>query len=226
MKFEYLIFNALVAAGPIVFSFEQKIRFVSRWKSAVLAAASASVPFLIWDFAVTGDHWWFSSDYTFNLAGLNLPPGEILFFLTVPFACLFIWEILQSGQRKVQYDKSFVLYPILYAIGILGAIILFGSEKDYTGIVLIVVGLVALVDNLSDVRILTKPFTGRYLAILTGLILIFNGYLTARPVVMYNPEVISGIRIFTIPLEDFFYGYSLIVLGTIFYELYLGRRHE
>ena len=55
--------------------------------------------------------------------------------------------------------------------------------------------------------------------------LIFNGYLTWRPVVLYSEAYQLNIRIFTIPIEDFGYGYALILLCTILYEYFNRRQH-
>ena len=41
-------------------------------------------------------------------------------------------------------------------------------------------------DTLLGVDLLLKPKTYFYLGIIAGLILVFNGYLTARPVVLYG----------------------------------------
>jgi lycopene cyclase domain-containing protein len=51
--------------------------------------------------------------------------------------------------------------------------------------------------------------------IMTG---IFNSYLTSRPVVEYNREVMSNIRVGTIPIEDFGYGLGLVWLTAWVYE--------
>jgi lycopene cyclase domain-containing protein len=55
--------------------------------------------------------------------------------------------------------------------------------------------------------------------------LVFNGYLTWRPVVLYGEAYQLGLRIYTIPIEDFGYGYALILLCRILYEFLKRRQH-
>ncbi len=56
---------------------------------------------------------------------------------------------------------------------------------------------------------------------------IVNGILTgtgiAQPVVWYNNAEILRIRLFTIPLEDVFYGFELILLNVFFYEYFKSK---
>jgi lycopene cyclase domain-containing protein len=48
--------------------------------------------------------------------------------------------------------------------------------------------------------------------------LIVNGFLTAIPVVLYNDTENLGLRIYTIPFEDMFYGMLLILMTIVVYE--------
>jgi len=48
--------------------------------------------------------------------------------------------------------------------------------------------------------------------------LIVNGILTSLPVVIYNAHENIGIRIGTIPLEDFFYFFGLLLMNVLIYE--------
>jgi len=50
-----------------------------------------------------------------------------------------------------------------------------------------------------------------------------NGYLTWRPIVIYNPDQFLGIRLWTIPLEDFLYGFGLITITIVLWEFFLRK---
>lgn len=52
-----------------------------------------------------------------------------------------------------------------------------------------------------------------------------NGYLTGRPIVIYNPAYFLGFRLGTIPVEDFFYGFGLITMTLVLWE-YFVRKEE
>ena len=69
MNAEYLIFNIVVAAGPIACSFEKRVYFFARWHQAIAAVLVIAVPFIIWDALVAGSHWWFNERFT---SGINM----------------------------------------------------------------------------------------------------------------------------------------------------------
>ena len=62
-----------------------------------------------------------------------------------------------------------------------------------------------------------------YLVILIPF-LIVNGFLTSIPVVLYNDAENLGIRIYTIPFEDVFYGMLLVLMNITIYEKLLKRK--
>jgi lycopene cyclase domain-containing protein len=55
-------------------------------------------------------------------------------------------------------------------------------------------------------------------AIVVVFQLITNGYLTSRGIVTYNPEVITGTRIASAPIEDLFFGFSLVTLSMLIWQ--------
>jgi lycopene cyclase domain-containing protein len=221
MKSEYLLFHILVILGPLTLSFDKEVRYFSYWRFSFLAIFTMMIPFVLWDSLVTGAHWWFNSKYTLGIRLAGLPLGEWLFFLTVPFACLFVWQIIVTRNDTKLMNSLRGLYHLAWLF-ISTGIILFVMGKEYTGLVLMALALALTLDRGLKTNVLLQTRTIKYIIIITILMFIFNGYLTARPVVLYGEEYQLGIRLFTIPLEDFGYGYSLILLNTILYERLKG----
>jgi lycopene cyclase domain-containing protein len=225
MKGEYLIFNAIIMAGPIVFAFDQRVRYVRYWPKALLATATILPVYIVWDSLVTGKHWWFNPSYTTDVRIAGLPPGEWLFFITVPFACLFIWQILITLYNRGQWQIPFKKIYRVFFLAVPVALLFLFTGKIYTGLVFSAIALAVLLDWMTGSRILAYKHALVYFGILAGLILVFNGYLTARPVVLYGESFQLGIRIITIPVEDFLYGLSHILMCTTVFQA-LKRGHH
>ncbi len=51
-----------------------------------------------------------------------------------------------------------------------------------------------------------------------------NGLLTYLPVVEYNQAEIIGIKIYTIPFEDVFYGMLLVLLNILLFEKFRSQK--
>lgn len=217
MPFEYFIFNLIIITSALIGS-----RFVKQLtiplKPIFITTIIIAIPYLIWDALVAG-HWWsFNPDHILGLTVSNLPLEEILFFITVPAACLILWHGIKDNCTT-QSNQSRPHFIIFAAFLIL---ITVGPALTYWRLVS-ALSLVILIIDYSTAKLITSPagFTMSF-AILT-LTLVFNGYLTARPVVTYAPAAISGVRLFTIPIEDFLYGLTLIWSNIILYQA-LQRR--
>jgi lycopene cyclase domain-containing protein len=148
---------------------------------------------------------------------LKLPLEEWLFFVTVPYACLFVREVLKlivknHIVRGLEWVRAgmFALLPI--------GILVFQSGKEYTGLVLIAFGAVAFLDRQLRTNTLLQTRTYVFLASVIGFTFIFNMYLTARPLLIYAANYQLDFRIITIPIEDFGYGLTHIALCNILYE--------
>lgn len=61
-------------------------------------------------------------------------------------------------------------------------------------------------------------------AILLIAMLIFDSYLTSLPIVMYNSKSILGIKIGTIPVEDFGYLVAVILLVPALFEYFKSNK--
>jgi lycopene cyclase domain-containing protein len=89
---------------------------------------------------------------------------------------------------------------------------------EYTLSVLISTVLLVLVDWWSGIRLLSRKVFWVFLAIMYGFMIPVNGYLTSRPIVIYAPEHNLGIRVFSMPIEDFLFGFSVMVTTLLLWQ--------
>jgi lycopene cyclase domain-containing protein len=216
LKSEYLIFNIIVLTGPLFFGAMKPFYFMDRVKYTILPIIIPAILFLIWDSTVTYSHWFFNEKYILGITIFNLPIEEILFFITVPFACLFTWEMIirRTGEKKLEWIGK--IRPYIYLI-IPTGIVVFLSGKHYTGLAVTFLGLAVLLDQLLKTNLILEKRFYIYLSFVLFFTLIFNGYLTWRPVVTYGVDYQLDFRIITIPIEDFVYGTALIFMNTAIY---------
>ncbi len=85
-----------------------------------------------------------------------------------------------------------------------------------------VIGVVT-VDYLLKTRVTTQGRFWVFIVVMFLFKILVNGYLTARPIVLYGGEFFLGVRVFTIPLEDFLFGFSLMTTSVVLWE-YLQER--
>ena len=96
----YLVINLLVIIFPLLLSFDRRVVFYHQWAAALKAIFLVAVIFISQDIIATdAGHWSFSPRYTGAIKILGLPIGEWLFFLTVPFASLFVYACVRGYQR-------------------------------------------------------------------------------------------------------------------------------
>jgi lycopene cyclase domain-containing protein len=225
MNIEYLLLNLIIISGPLALSFDKRVRFYRYWFALFPSIFIVILLFIIWDSLVTDRHWFFNTAFTLPIRLLNLPIGEWLFFITVPYACIFTWEVLAAYFSNSKFSFSKYHQIGLSVIIILSGIALLLTKKEYTAIVLIVLGFVFLMDILLKTNIFQQSRTYYFSSLLIIMMIVFNGYLTARPVVLYNKQYQLDFRILTIPIEDFFYGFALIFSVIILYEKFKGIKH-
>lgn len=216
-KWLYMWVLLFTVSFPIVFGFLPKLRFYKVWPQVMLANLPVTLAFIAWDIYFTNmGAWGFSSDYTTGYRILGLPWEEWMFFIFIPFACTFIyWSVSRLLQKDWLQDvERLISYGLIFLFLLIGV---FAWDQLYTATSALACGFFLL----YHVLFIHRPYRGRfYLAFLLSCIPFFvvNGILTGiateSPVVMYNPEVFSGIRIITIPAEDLMY-YFLLLLGNI-----------
>ena len=217
MIYEYLLFNLFVISGPLLVFFWKKPGIVRPdFKPLFVTIFLAGIFFAAYDQLVVNYFWSFNDKYITGIFLFSLPLEEVLFFITVPFACLLLWV----NYRKHLSEKIFPKFATyLLATVLILVPFFFLAGKIYSGSVLLVfLGVIV-----ADFLLKTKLFSSRIFIIFIFLItnvltFIFNLYLTARPIVIYNEIVKTNINIISIPIEDFVFGMALIALTLIIYE--------
>jgi lycopene cyclase domain-containing protein len=97
--------------------------------------------------------------------------------------------------------------------------------KEYTLIAISSVILTVLVDKMTGINILKKKEFYLFILIIFSFKLLVNGYLTGANIVMYNPRFFLGLRLGSIPLEDFLFGFSMVSLGIILWEFFKQKKN-
>jgi lycopene cyclase domain-containing protein len=202
VNYTYLLINFLTILFPLALSFDKKVAFHKKWKYLWPGLAITGVVFLFWDILFTVDGvWHFNPRYTIGINILQLPVEEILFFLTVPFACTFIYACLNHYlKREMDMRLTRIISNLIIIFSIL--ILIFYHHRLYTRL---------------------NRFYAAFVVALVPFYII-NGILTSLPVVIYNNAENLGIRIGTIPVEDHFYLMALLLMNIGFYEYFRARK--
>ncbi|MFC1699755.1 lycopene cyclase domain-containing protein [Candidatus Omnitrophota bacterium] len=92
--------------------------------------------------------------------------------------------------------------------------------KEYTLLAVGSVVITLLLERRSKLKLLQRFEYYVFLLIILWFKLLVNGFLTGNRVVLYNPRFFLGLRIGSIPLEDFLFGFSMVTLSVIFWEYF------
>ncbi|QJD95506.1 lycopene cyclase domain-containing protein [Mucilaginibacter robiniae] len=222
MRYAYLLINFLTVIFPVLLSFDKRVRFYKKWKYIWPGMAITGLVFLFWDvlFTIKGV-WSFNPDFITGLTFFRLPIEEILFFLTVPFSCIFIYACLNYYVRK---RLPSIVSQIISAIIIILSLVMLALYHNRLYTLVTFSLLLVLIAVLQYV--FKSPWLKRfYVAYIVSLLpfYIVNGVLTAIPIVIYNNAENIGKRVGTIPFEDHFYSMALLLMNVGFYE-YFKRR--
>lgn len=96
--------------------------------------------------------------------------------------------------------------------------------KEYTILAVSSVFITIAIDKITKIRLLKKARFYVFLLIILGFKILVNGYLTATEIVIYNPAFFLGLRLGSIPVEDFLFGFSMVTLSVVFWEYFLKEQ--
>lgn len=221
-NYTYLLINFLTILFPLILSFDKKVAFYKKWKYIAPGLLITGVLYLIWDSVFTFYNVWsFNEDYILGIKLFGLPLEEMLFFVTVPFACIFIYECLIC-YFKLEVSNKAVKYISLFLVTLSFVLALLFAERLYSIINFLTLAVILLYTLMKPIKLNMGKF---YIAYAVSLLpfYIVNGILTSIPIVSYDNAQNMNFRVGTIPFEDHFYSMSLILLNLIFFEYFRNK---
>ncbi|TRZ42268.1 lycopene cyclase domain-containing protein [Robertkochia solimangrovi] len=220
-QYYYLLVDLACIIVPFLCSFYPKHAFYKEWKSFFKANFLVALIFLIWDYFFTyWEVWGFNPEYLIKLNIADLPLEEILFFICIPYACVFTYFAMQylfplkrPSKTVIWFNRA--LYMVFLLLG------LFYFDKWYTATTFL--GTFAFLLFLDLKKIDLQHYYTSYFLILPFFFM-SNGLLTGsfieRPIVWYNDAENLGLRIGTIPVEDTIYGLLLIFMNIYLFNFF------
>ena len=220
--YTYLCLNLATLFFPLLLSFDKKVAFYKKWPALLPAIGLTALVFIPWDMWKThAGVWSFNPDYLLGLYMGNLPVEEWLFFFTVPYALLFIYECLRAYFQD-KWQGTSTRFAKAVFVGLV-FVTMFFTDRMYTVITFPLAALFLLI----HVQLFGNRYLGRFWVAYTIHLVPFfvvNGILTALPVVQYNPDEYMGLRIFSVPVEDAVYSLLLFLMNVTLHEALQTRR--
>lgn len=227
MNYLYLLLNLGSLSVPFLFSFHPKLKFYTHWKGLALGILAGMLLFIPWDvFFTINQYWGFNPTYYLGKTILGLPFEEWLFFICIPYACVFTHYALLyyfpnlKLKNKTTKLVSYLLIFLFFVVAI------YNTDKWYTLINFGVATILTCVVITKSPEIL-QSYLLTFLVMLIPFFIV-NGILTGsfipNEVVWYNDSENLGIRMFTIPVEDSIYAFSLILLNLYIIKIFENRK--
>jgi lycopene cyclase domain-containing protein len=225
-KFLYLSINILSVIFPLIFSFYKHFKFIKYFSKLISSFLIVGAFYIIWDIYFTQTAvWGFNTTYCIGLNFCGMPLEEYLFFICIPYASIFLHYVITTYKKDWKLPAS-LSYQLAVGFITLGLVIAFiNYSKAYTFFNFIVFAISIFLALRFNRECLQKYFIS-YLIILLPFIIV-NGILTGsfidNPIVWYNNNENLGLRFFTIPVEDFAYAFSLLLLNLLVFEYFTKK---
>lgn len=225
-KYLYALLHVFVFVPVFIMSFDKKVAFYKKWPFLFPAILISGFFFISWDIYFTElSVWGFNESYITGLSLFGLPIEELLFFFTVPYACVFIYECLDAyfprAHRLINGKGiSLVLGLLVLILGLLNI------SSIYFGVTMTMLGIGLLLTSRFDLEMMSKFYLMFVVALIPFVLVngLLTGSFTEQPVVIYNPSEIIGFRFITIPMEDFFYNMLYLLAVIVLLECFRSKK--
>lgn len=219
-----LFFTVIIC---FIASFDRRIQFHKQFITFLKAGILVAIPFIAWDVWFTAlGVWWFDTSYTLGIVIFGLPLEEWLFFICIPFSCVFTYYCVDKFF-KLDWLDGFNNLIVFISIIALSVIALLHTDKIYTLVTSILTVLTLIYLHFFAKATWISRASFLFTILMVGFFLV-NGVLTGTgidsPIVNYNPKDFLGIRMLTIPVEDAVYGYSQFLWVIYFFKKFEKQR--
>lgn len=226
-KWAYFYLHLITLIPVLALSFDQKVAYYKSWRFLWLPIIIVGSGFIIWDvFFTLHGIWGFNTQYLSGFDFAYLPIEEWLFFVSVPFACVFIYECLNAYFPKDSLDvaETWITFGLIV---VFGTISILYYTRPYTFLTFGLTSIFLILHKRYGTKSVRKRFYISYIVILLPF-LIINGVLTGafteEPIVAYSEQAFMGKRIATIPVEDSVYGFLLLMSVVTGFEVLRTKR--
>ena len=223
----YFWINLLSISVPFVVSFHPRIKLYKQWRALFTAIFIVLIPYIVWDVYFTENGYWgFNPTYLSGFYILSLPIEEWLFFICIPYACVFTHESILAINPKLGVSEKATnsISAVLTLLFVF--LIITQYNKAYT-LVDSVFALIALALAYFTNRKLLSQFFITFLFMLIPFFIV-NGVLTGSgiegEVVWYNNQENLGARLFTIPIEDSAYAFSMLLFNLTVFKFFTKKK--
>ena len=220
----YLLLNIGSFSIPFLYSFHKKMNFIKQWKSVFVSIFLVATFFIIWDVLFTKNGiWGFNAAYHLPFKIVGLPIDEMLFFICIPYASIFIHYSLAYFNPEVLLSDKMVKIISIFFLTVVSITLFFNIDKWYTLINYTLLLFTLLMGMIYGKEILKRFYIAFALILIPFFIVngILTGSFISEPVVWYNNAENLGIRLFTIPIEDIGYAFNML-----FWVIFLNERFK
>ena len=205
---------------PLLRSFEHRLRFYNNWFALALSILIMMTVFIPWDVIFTSlEIWYFNDRYILGYKFLKLPLEEWMFFICIPYSCIFIHEVLNYffPLKKIRFKIHRWTSWVTILILLIGVVF---WNKMYTCVCFILCGGFLILFQRNSDLFLTSLYRTYLVCLIPFFIVngILTGSITNEPIVIYEDFHNTTLRILTIPIEDFIYCFLMLGLTIWTYE--------
>jgi lycopene cyclase domain-containing protein len=197
------------------------IDFVKNWRAFFLSTTIMAAVFLLWDVIFTEKGiWGFEKTYCVGIHILKMPIEEWFFFFIIPFCSLFTHFAFfyKFPSHKLNKQTTLIITFVLILTSLV--LLLINYSKAYTLVNYSILLIVLSLGLLCNIQLLQKFYISFLIIVVPFFIIngVLTGAVTEIPVVWYDNVENLGMRLYTIPIEDIGYAFSMLFGNLMLFE--------